>query len=167
MIGDGTHVQNLYRHLFYQPNATLAFLMLQQRIVPFPTAEVQAAVLARVWSGRLTLPSQAEMKAWEDEVNSETGGGRRFHILEFPKDADYMNEMHDFAMCAEGGKSKGKEPPPRWDARLYWLRENIPQIRQAFRDKEEERHQVRTIEELGFSYEQFLREKEKESKTLI
>jgi len=166
LIGDGTHVQNLYQHLFYQQNATLALPALQQRIIPFPMAEAQAAVIARVWSGRLTLPSQAEMKAWEEEVESATGGGRAFHILKFPQDADYINTMYDFAMSADDGKIKGKTPP-RWDARLYWLRENIPLIKKAFQERGEGRHEIRTIEELGFSYEQFLQEKEKENKTRI
>jgi len=166
LIGDGTHVQNTYQHLFYRPNPTLAFPVLQQRVIPFPMAEVQAAVLARVWSGRLSLPSEQEMKSWEDETYKETGGGRAFHLLGFPKDADFINAMHDFAMSAEDGDTKGKEPP-RWDAQSYWLRERFPMIKRAFADKGDNRHDVKHLEELGFDYEAFQRERRDECKSLI
>ena len=172
LIGDGTHVQNLYQHLFYRPNPTLAFPVLQQRVIPFPMAEVQAAVLARVWSGRLNLPSDREMKAWEDEVYAETGGERQFHLLKFPKDADYINAMHDFAMSAEEGEGEGAKKvkgktPPRWGAREYWLRERFASVKKAFQERGEGRHQVRTVEELGFDYDEFVEEKRRETKGLI
>ncbi|GAB7337650.1 hypothetical protein MBLNU457_g2945t1 [Dothideomycetes sp. NU457] len=166
LIGDGTHVQNTYQHLFYRPNATLAFPVLQQRVIPFPMAEVQAAVLARVWSGRLATPSEQEMKSWEDERYKETGGGRAFHLLGFPKDADYINAMYDFAMSAEDGETEGKEPP-RWDAESYWLRERFPTIKRAFADKGDDRRDVKHLEELGFDYEAFQRERQDECKSLI
>lgn len=166
LINDGTHVQNLYQHLFYRPNPTLALPVLQQRVIPFPLAEAQAAVVSRIWYGRLTLPSEHEMKAWEDSVHGETGGGRDFHLLKFPKDADYIVAMHDWAMSADEGKTKGKEPPV-WGAKEYWLRERFPAVKKAFQDLGEERRKVRTVEELGFDFEAYQKEKLMESKSLL
>lgn len=166
LIGDGTHVQNLYQHMIYRQHPTMAFPVLQQRVIPFPMAEVQSAVIARLWSGRLSLPSEDEMKAWEDSVLEETGGGRGFHILQFPKDASYINAMHDWAMSAPDADTKGKKPP-RWGEKEYWMRERFASIKKAFQDRGEDRHNITTIEELGFNFEDYQKEKELESKSLL
>ena len=52
-----------------------------QKIIPFPLAEAQSAVIARVWSGRLTLPSPRAMAEWERKTLDNTGGGRDLHLL--------------------------------------------------------------------------------------
>lgn len=166
LIRDGTRVTNLYQHMFYRPQPTLAFPVLQQRVIPFPMAEAQAAVIARVWSGRLSLPSQSEMASWEEETSKETGGGRDFHLLKFPKDANYINAMHDWAMSAEDGESKGKEPP-FWGEKQYWMRERFPAIKKAFQDKGDDRHHITSIEELGFDFEEYKKERQVEQKSLL
>ncbi|KAF7596583.1 hypothetical protein BBP40_000983 [Aspergillus hancockii] len=61
----------------------------------------KAAVFARVWSGRLTLPDTAEMKAWEHATAIQRGNGTAFHALHFPLDADYMNFFYEWAAKAE------------------------------------------------------------------
>ncbi|TKX20320.1 flavin-binding monooxygenase-like protein 5 [Elsinoe australis] len=166
-ITDGSHVENTYQHLFYRPNPTLVFPVLQQRVIPFPMAEVQAAVVARVWAGRLGLPSEAEMRAWEEAQAVETGGGRGFHVLKFPQDGEYINMMHDWAMSAAEGKAgRGKEPP-RWDEEAFWLRERFPQVKKAYNDLGERRREVRGVEELGFDFAEWKREKEREDKGLV
>ncbi|KAF4547306.1 Flavin-binding monooxygenase-like protein 5 [Elsinoe fawcettii] len=165
LITDGTHVENTYQHLFYRPNPTLAMPVLQQRVIPFPMAEVQAAVIARLWSNRLALPSEAEMKAWEQRQQEETGGGRNFHLLKFPKDAEYINMMHDWAMSAEEPE-KGKQPP-RWGEEDFWLRERFPAIKKAYHDLGEERWKVKSIKELGFDFKRWKDEKDREEKGLV
>ncbi|KAI9753222.1 MAG: hypothetical protein M1815_006287 [Lichina confinis] len=52
----------------YARDPTLAFVALPQRIIPFPFAECQAAIIARVWANRLKLPSLAEMNDWEERI---------------------------------------------------------------------------------------------------
>ena len=172
LITTGERVENLYQHLFYRPAPTLAFPALNQKVIPFPVAEAQAAVLARVFSGRLPLPSEAEMKAWEEGVEREMGKGREFHVLKFPKDADYINMLHDWAMGTDGeglkdgdgdGDGVGKEPP-YWGEKEYWTRERFPAIKQAFQACGEERHEVRSLSEVGFDFDEWKREKEVESK---
>ncbi|KAK3046842.1 hypothetical protein LTS18_013273, partial [Coniosporium uncinatum] len=59
---EGTRMQNIYQHLFYTPHPTLAMMTLPQKIIPFPVAEAQASVLARVYAGRLPLPPPSEMQ---------------------------------------------------------------------------------------------------------
>jgi hypothetical protein len=135
----------------------MVFLVLQRRIIPFPLAENQAAVVARVWSGRLVLPTQMEMKAWEKSATAEKGAGQSFHLLPFPLDAAYMNLLYDWAEAAtpnpelglgDGGKGKMGS---RWGAREKWVRQSIPEVRKAFVSRAEQRHFIRHAEELGFN----------------
>ena len=153
LIGDGTHVQNLYQHMIYRQHPTMIFPVIQQRVIPFPMSEVQGAITARLWAGRIHLPTEEEMTSWENQTYKETGGGRDFHLLSFPKDADYINAMYDWAMSSPDAETKGKKPP-RWGPKEYWLRERFPAIKKAFQDRGDERHSVTTVEELGFDFEE-------------
>lgn len=166
LITDGAHVNHTYHHLFYTPRPTLSFLALPQRVIPFPIAEAQSAVLARVYSGRLALPPLPVMQAWEDATKREMGDGRNFHLLPFPKDGHYLNMLADWAMSAEvregldnGGVGK---KPPVWGPWEFWCREQFPKIRAAFGALGAKRAGVRTLEEVGFSYEEHLRSKQQE-----
>jgi cation diffusion facilitator CzcD-associated flavoprotein CzcO len=168
LIITGERVNHIFQHLFYAPRPTLSFLALPQRVIPFPLAEAQAAVLARVYSGRLSLPSLEEMRRWEKGVEQEMGTGRSFHLLPFPKDARYINETSNWALSAgdkEGLENEGKgKVPPVWGEWEFWCRENFPKIRQAFGALGEARKDVRHIKELGFNFEEQKREKEQETK---
>ncbi|KAI4721946.1 putative flavin dependent monooxygenase [Aureobasidium sp. EXF-10727] len=167
LVTSGTHVQNLYQHLVYRPHPTLCLPTLQQRVIPFPMAESQSAVIARLWNNRISLPSVADMKTWEQDLLSQTnGGGRDFHLLLFPKDADYINAMYDWSMSASDAETKGKRPP-RWGEKQYWMREKFPEIKKAFQDRGEGRRQVRTLEELGFDFEEMKKEARIEQKSLL
>ncbi|KAF2279876.1 FAD/NAD(P)-binding domain-containing protein [Westerdykella ornata] len=154
LITDGSHVHHTYQHLFYAPRPTISFLVLNQRVIPFPMAEVQSAVLARAYSGRLPLPPLAEMQQWEENAIAENGNGKNFHLLPFPRDGQYLNKMSDWAMMVpprEGLENDGKgRIPPRWGKWEFWCRDNFAAIRGAFGARGEERHKVRSIEELGF-----------------
>ena len=155
LIDDGARVHNLFEQMFYVDHPTLAFSVLPLRVIPFPMSEVQAAVIARVWSGRLRLPLKEQMRASESEMANTNGSGKLYHTLTHPKDFDYHNRMYDWA--AQTGESVGKMGV-RWNARDYWVRQQFPFIKQAFAARGEERHQVRTIEELGFDYDASRRE---------
>lgn len=162
LISTGNRVQHLYKHLFYIPDPTLAFVGLPCKIIPFRTVEGQAAVIAGVWSGRLRLPPKLEMCQWEESVIAERGVGKPFHVLPFPQDIEYHNDMVAWASGAQGGPSR---VPPKWTEKETWLRGKLPLIKKAFADKGDERHTIRTIEELGFDYEAWLRERGPESKS--
>ncbi|KAF2260643.1 flavin-containing monooxygenase [Lojkania enalia] len=162
LITDGTHVQHTYKHLFYAPRPTLSFMVLNQRIIPFPVAESQAGVLARVYSGRLALPTYEEMRRWEEKTIEEMGDGGDFHLLPFPKDGYFINEMSNWAITAplrEGLENNGKGMiPPAWGEWEFWCREKFPTIRSVFGERGEERHGIRSLEELGFVYEERVKE---------
>ncbi|KAF2448806.1 flavin-containing monooxygenase, partial [Karstenula rhodostoma CBS 690.94] len=153
-IIDGSHVNHTYHHLFYAPRPTLSFLALPQRVIPFPIAEAQSAVLARVYSGRLALPPLPSMQAWEVATAQEMGDGRNFHLMPFPKDGTYINMLAQWALGAEAREGlenagAGKKPPV-WGDWQFWCREHFPTIRAAFGALGEKRFGVKTLEEVGF-----------------
>ena len=136
---------------------TLAFIETPEKIVPFPLAECQAAVTARVWSGRLALPSLHEMQDWRESVVRERGSGRGFHALTPPLDLEYMKEMYEWsrkaketASCKDGATGKS---PKWWDAKACWERMTAPDMKKAFNAKGEERSNVLNYEELGFRFD--------------
>lgn len=165
LITSGERVEKTYHHVFYQPNPTLSFLGLPMKVIPFPVSEVQSAVIARVLSGRLYLPSEDEMRVWEEDVIAEMGDRRSFHVLKFPKDADYINMLHDWAVSADNEKNVGKKPP-RWGEKEYWTRERFPNIKKAFQDLGEKRHKTTRLEEVGYDFEAWRKEQGKREHTL-
>ncbi|KAF2754790.1 flavin-containing monooxygenase family protein [Pseudovirgaria hyperparasitica] len=157
LIEDGTHVVNTYQHLIYRQHPTLALLALPQRVIPFQVSEVQSAFLARIYSGRLELPSQDEMKRWEEAVRSKQGDGGEFHVLHFPKDAEYINILHDWSAKAEsraGLENDGAgKIPPRWNEWEKWCRPRFPEMRKAFGAQGDKRRNITTLDQIGFHFE--------------
>lgn len=158
VISDGMRVQHVYRHIFYEDRPTLAFVGLPVKIIPFFVSEAQAAVISRVWSGRLALPNKEEMEGWERSVIMERGAERGFHMLGFPLDVDYLDELRDWALTAVpnpalGGKDGRGKLPPRWGEKERWARERFLAIKKAFAERGESRHRIRSMEELDFDFE--------------
>ena len=152
VITTGDRVENLYQHLFCIPHPSLTFLGLPSRILPFRTFEAQAAVVTRVWTGRLDLPSADRMYAWEAERVAKSGSGRSFHVLPFPQDMDYIEDMVTWASSArDAGQGK---LPPQFSKKERWQRGKAPLIKKAFIDLGERRHDIKTVEQLGFDYSQ-------------
>jgi hypothetical protein len=154
----GLRTSNVYQHIFYYPQPTLAFLTLPQRIVPFPVAEAQAAYVARVFSGRLALPTLVEMEAWENSV-LQAKGSNGFHNLGFPEDVDYINTLYNASMAARICETRGAgKTPPFWDEEKRWTRQQFPMIKQAALKLGEKRRDVRCLRDLGFSFEAWKKE---------
>lgn len=128
IVDTGSRVMGLYKHLFNISHPTLAFTALQKKIIPFPLSEAQGAVLAGVWTNRLSLPGKNEMAEWEKSTIAEMGDSGEFHVLGYPKDGEYINELHDWAMTAEGA---GKESP-FWTEKEWWMREVYVEARKKF-----------------------------------
>ncbi|KAH8702135.1 hypothetical protein BGW36DRAFT_372267 [Talaromyces proteolyticus] len=154
VINNGARTMNVYQQLFYNEHPTLVFTVLAQRVLPFPLVENQASVFARVWAGRLKLPSVTEMRAWEDGEIEKRGSQKGFHVIPFPLDADYNNMLHDWAATAEvrpGLENDGKgKLGIRWGDKEKWIRSHFPDIKKNFVMQGEKRHSIRSIEELGF-----------------
>ncbi|ORY71722.1 FAD/NAD(P)-binding domain-containing protein [Pseudomassariella vexata] len=144
LVTNGRRVYGLYKQLVHIQHPTLVFPGLPIKAIPFPLSEAQAAVYARIWANALELPSRETMKEWERKEAERNGPA--FHV--FPKGADgaYINEMHDWAMLADG---KGKEPP-RWDEEALWQRGIYTQAKMEF---ERTGMKATTLVELGFKYE--------------
>lgn len=152
LIDTGERVQNLYQHIFSIHHPSLAFVGIPKPIVPFRTVEGQAAVISSVWSGRLDLPSENVMHAWEESLITEQGPGRKFHDLSHPKDFNYYDELIEWVQSARGEQEIGNTPP-KWSKKDRWVRERMAQIKEAFVRAGKARHEIRTLEELGFFYE--------------
>jgi cation diffusion facilitator CzcD-associated flavoprotein CzcO len=165
VVTDGASALNLYQHCVYAPDPSLVFLGIPQRIVPFPVAEGQSAFVARLWAGRLGLPTEAELKDWELHMEQlrQEGQAGNIHSLKFPKDRNYINMLYDLSMTAEKRAELTNDGvgkiPPYWDEEKAWIRARFPLIKVASRALGEERHKIRELKQLGFDYEA---EKEKE-----
>ncbi|QIW96781.1 hypothetical protein AMS68_002299 [Peltaster fructicola] len=159
VVSSGVRVENLFKHIFYRPNPTLSFVALNQKVIPFPVAEAQSAVIAGFYAKRLSLPSRADMERWEKDTLACSPRIRDFHVLKFPKDADYINELHDWAVSdprQDGSPGKSRQflkTPPYWTEEDYWVREQFPAIKKSFQSLGEGRHSVRTLHEIGFDFE--------------
>lgn len=111
-LTDGTWVSHLYRQIFYVEDPTLSFVGLPKYISPLPFGEAQAAVVARVYSGRMTLPDlRGRREAYEAELAAK-GPGKPFHSFK-DTDAAYCNEMYGWIQDA--GLDKEGLVPLWWD----------------------------------------------------
>ena len=61
-----TFVAPLYEQLFWAPDASLSFVGLQWKTVPFPLVTAQASLVAAVLSGAVELPPPSERRAAVD-----------------------------------------------------------------------------------------------------
>ncbi len=154
---DGSCVRRLHEHVLSIDEPTLAFLGIPQRVVPFPVAQAQAAMVSRVWADRLSLPSREEMLAEEQML---VGEGKAIHNLAVPKDINYINRLRERSLSAErtdGLENDGVgKMPPHWDGEKAWCRERFPAIKIAARALGDDRHRVQSLHELGFDYEAWL-----------
>ena len=155
-VADGSHAAHLWQHMLYTADPTLAFLAIPQRIVPFPIAEAQSAVIARMWAGRLDVPTENQMEDWVQKLAQESDSGKARHVLAFPLDLNYINSM--YAMSMNAAREQGLEndgigkKPPFWSREKGWIRKRIPHIKVASRALGNKRHEVKTLEQLGFDY---------------
>jgi cation diffusion facilitator CzcD-associated flavoprotein CzcO len=130
---DGSYVHQLYDQTFYAKDPTLVFLGLPKKVIPFPTFQNQSIVVAKVWAGKLSLPSQSVMEKDEFARLEEKGfDGRKFHSFEFPSDFELAERWRKWA---EQDKSEGWEKsmkPWRWTEDQVEYRKRAPDIKAAF-----------------------------------
>ncbi|CAF1505606.1 unnamed protein product [Adineta ricciae] len=90
------YVYPLYKQLFHAkfPDGTLSFLVIPYRIVPFPLAELQSHVVARVLCGLISLPSSEQMIAYIDSLTLPQN--RLYHCVHGVEYArDFLEMMKD------------------------------------------------------------------------
>lgn len=93
LITDGFQVNNLYKQMFYIDDPSISFVALLRNVVPMPISESQGAAIARVYSGRLALPSKHDMKQDYYSELALKGSGLDFHNFAFPKDVNYCHHL--------------------------------------------------------------------------
>jgi hypothetical protein len=87
------------------------------------------------------------MELWEMNRVEKLGDGTSFHVLGYPKDAEYINGLHDWVKTSEDGFSK---EPAYWNEKQLWVRANYAELRKKF---VETGGKAKTMEELGFDFE--------------
>lgn len=145
-VTDGRRVRGLYKHLFSIDHPTLVFPGLPIKVIPFPMSESEAAFFSRVWACELHLPTQREMREWEDEESEKARReDRGFHV--FPKggDGEYINSTYE--MVASSG-TPGKLPP-KWNEERLWERSIYAEAKLKF---EMEGRKAKSLGELGFHF---------------
>ena len=148
IVIDGATTHGLFKHIFHVKYRTLAFVGLLEKTLPIPLAESQACVVARVFAGRLALPSPRDMAQWVEDLSIDCEGS---HILPPPRDIEYMQAMYLWAQAVEPAGPLRESKFPLWGEREMWVRERIPAMRKAFIERKD-RRAVRSMEELGFVY---------------
>lgn len=162
LVTDGSRTRGLYQHLFHIGHPSLVFPVINLKVIPFPLGQNQAAIASRVWSGRLDLPGEEEMRKWERETIQKKGEGKYFHLKKFPEDAAQINELYLWAKEARRrdgleGDGIGKLGMS-WDERLVWMRSRFPDIKAAFARRGQDRVMVTRMEEVGFDFDEWREE---------
>ncbi|EFX01406.1 flavin dependent oxidoreductase [Grosmannia clavigera kw1407] len=148
LLTNGRRVFGLYRDLLHIEHPTLAFLALPYRVIPFPLAESQAALLARVWANALSLPSREDMHAWERAAEQERPTS--FHTWPLGDDGVFINETHRQIMEDGGAVARVGKEPPHWTDRQLWMRSLALAPKGRFEDLG---RTATTLEELGYVFD--------------
>ena len=156
VVTDGLRTRDTFQHIFNIDHPTLVFPVINLKVVPFPLAENEAAVVARVWSGRLALPSKEEMRHWEVDVVKQRGDGKYFHLKKFPEDAAQINELYQWASTASRRQGLANDGQgvlgTQWNQKQVWLRSKFLAIKAEYNAKGKNRSRIKTVEELGFDF---------------
>lgn len=159
---DGSRLPDVWNQMIWIGDRvrepTLAFVGLPKMSSIFTIVEAQSAYIARVFSGRLFLPSKPLMVS---EIEEEMGKRQRalalsgptnlgFHNFNYPRDKCYINKLTE--KCRAADRSHSGKTPPDFDDYLDWTRDNVGKMRTAFIKKGKEKHNFTTPESLGFSY---------------
>ena len=95
--------------------ASLTFIGVPAKIVPFPQFELQTKLVARILSGKAKMPSDDEMQEWMhnhyDYFKQAGLAGRHMHKL-----GQYQWEYNDW-LAEQCGPDVAPTPP--WRLRLY------------------------------------------------
>ena len=178
ITSSGLRTHHVFKHFLHIDYPTLAIPVLNLKIIPFPLAANQSAILARLWSGRLQLPTQQEMLLWETEEemrlltanrlrpapmtgvadgssidqNSKTHEAG-FHTMAYPEDIRQINTLYDWALQASPrgdleNSGLGKLGTRR-DEYQTWLRGKFADIKAAYTRLGQQKTKITSLEMLG------------------
>ena len=101
------------------------------------------------------------MHDWAMSVEQEAGVCNELNKRRMSSSAtDRARDLTGSRRCS------GKEPP-YWGEEEYWTRERFPAIKKAFQSFGDGRHSKRTLEDVGFSFEAWKKERIGEAKQLL
>lgn len=95
-VTDGLQVKDIYAQIFNVDDPSLTFIALPKDVIPMPLSELQAAVVARVFSGRLKLACREERRAAYEKELKEKGSGKSFHSFKTPEDVEYYTKLYNW-----------------------------------------------------------------------
>ncbi|KAF8421210.1 hypothetical protein EV426DRAFT_718859 [Tirmania nivea] len=182
----GTHIPHLLLQCISAPDPTLAWMGLPYRVAPFPTAAGQAGVVARLWSGVLTLPEieaadkaqREEVEAglngkyarqWEGVLREMEGPGREqgawTHLLTTPRDLMFLERLAGLCRAADE-RGRAKDGAERrwmgdyavWSEYLSRVRMRLGEVRERYNKAVGEGRTVRGLEEIGLGWEEVMGE---------
>ncbi|KAG0655727.1 hypothetical protein C6P44_005447 [Monosporozyma unispora] len=110
-------VTNLFSHIFWNKDPTLAFSLIPLGIIPFPLAELQAALIVKVFTGKLDI---SNLKDGESSKSVQIGVGA---------DVEYYRSLQNFINEADDGVVDPFQPV-KWDERRKDLRLQCPDLKQ-------------------------------------
>jgi cation diffusion facilitator CzcD-associated flavoprotein CzcO len=144
----------LYEHVFYPLDPTLAFIGILDKVVPWPVAEAQAAVLARIWMRGLPLPSESSMIDWLQASKGLGEESKGCVQIRYPDDTRYLNNLLRWARSMDMAKHPavgaiGAVVPEEWNEAKIMMRVNTPAMKRSFQALGDARFTVRTTEELS------------------
>ncbi|SCU86934.1 LAFA_0E03818g1_1 [Lachancea sp. 'fantastica'] len=108
-----SRLHGLWRQMVFAQDPTLAFVLLCKNVVPFPLAESQACVIAKVFCGSIEVPS-IDASEWASRDVKD------YHSLLTPRDIEYCRELQAI-LDSCGGKDEAARPKV-WDNQLAALR---------------------------------------------
>ncbi|KAJ5289028.1 hypothetical protein N7478_002058 [Penicillium angulare] len=103
-------VPDLYQHVFWRHDTSLAFVGAVGAGLTFKVFEWQAVAAARILAGRGTLPSLAEQENWETDRIAQKGDGPAFMVVN-PDFKPYFEDLRQIAGEPLEG-APGRRLPP-------------------------------------------------------
>ncbi|CUS25046.1 LAQU0S25e00672g1_1 [Lachancea quebecensis] len=128
LITDGSRLHNLYNHIVPYNLPTFGVIGLPKYVLPTRLSETQGAWLARVWSGRISLPELDVMKRYDEWFKETNGDGRNYHDLQFPRDVQYSQRLNREIREAGNGGYFGVE----WTGDQIKLRSSIKPLKEGY-----------------------------------
>ena len=96
LVTSGQVTHNLHKDIFYIPEPTLAFVGVPYHVATFSLFEFQTMAIAAAFSGRISLPSEEQMREEYNQRLALKGAGRVFHSLKGQgHEIAYVNDLVD------------------------------------------------------------------------
>lgn len=149
ILTDGHKVHGTYQHVLLYNFPNLAVLGVVKFVLPTRVSESQACWLAKIWSGKLQIPSKFDMKRWEDDRVKIKGNDKHFHDMNYPEDVEYCNLLNEQVESSVSKTNVGLRPLI-WDDRQVKIRSSVKALKEAYvLFKKETGHHAKTYDELA------------------